>query len=372
MTVRRLLAFLLLGLTLLGCRELTVPLVEPEATTIPVLVIDHLGQPLAGVEIELSNLGWVELGESSSWYGQTSEAGILDAAVAPGTYIATVRGTEPPLSSWHQPELVLGPVGATIDARPFFYPGRVTIPDSMDPQEFMLELRTTIRLPFRTVWFVQRVDLGPGGEALIPLIPESEHLVELFDYNTRVRLADSVVPTPGDSLQFEWAPTEFQVRLTLAGEPLAQSTVEFIARVEGSRVVTETPGEASLFTFFGEPGPGVLEIDPGGSVPVPEFEEPFEFRAGEVTDIELGDHRVDMRFEDPDGREVFGCEVEVWKRNRFHHQMRSSSGASRLSVYLRPAQYAIEARHSDYSRSVIVVSVDSDTTLTFVMEPETP
>lgn len=356
---------------LVACRELTAPGSADLPGPIELLVLDENGDPLVDREVLVTNVAFVPLADEVEWRGRTSEEGRVAVDLPAGRYAAVVWNHGELFSRWIEPAIDLREGFTVLDPRPHLRTGRVLIPESLHPDRYRLALDATLTHGIRPMTFGFEANIDLNGEFVSPWLDDMSYVVDLIEYPTRVRLDDDFILAASDSLYFEWTPEEFQIRLTLGGKPVPPASIRLTVATPGSNVANEITPDGLIVPFLGEAGFGRLSIQSNQWMPFMDYEAPFEFRAGEVGQIELGDHRVEFNLATSDGRELYGCYVRASHATTSRTLSRSVAQA-RVTYFLRPGQYKLRASHSGYEDATLLADIASDSTFTFLLGPEEP
>lgn len=356
---------------LVSCRELVAPNPDSQGE-FAVHVLDDLGEPAQDVRVEFTNIGFVSGAEALDWYGHTDDDGMIAPDLPPGNYSAIVSARTSDYDRWFEPVVTLGDAPLVLDPRPWLRPGRVTLPGSVDANDLRLDVTPTLEMPYRHITFRMRINLDEE-DLILPWYGDAPHEVDLTGpFSTRVRLHDALTLAPADSVLLSWTPDEFQVRLTLGGNPAPPLSVAVTARTLGASVRFHTIRTTnSIVNFLGHEGIGEIWLDPVGEAPFIPYEASFDFQVGAAPVIELGDYRVEFAFRSFSGEDLYGCTVDLSEATSGASTSRRATEPVK-TLYLRPGNYRMTADLEGMQRQTLIADVSSDTTFTFVLDPEHP
>ena len=358
------------ALALGSCRELTAP--TPTSQRIEVLVLDDQGKPAADQRVELKNKGYVPIADQIEWTGRTDERGILHPDIPDGTYYAIVwAGGPTPYSRWIETGIRIKEGSLALDPRTHMRLISVRLPASVEARYFDLDLRAYIDFPERTLWFEYRASIDDDGFVRVPWIEDARYSVDLSGRGSRVRLEDDLVASSDDPIEFAWEPEEMRVRLTLGGNPLPPGEFVIEALTSLSRVETRVENAGPEVSYLSAPGVGALVIRAWRPLPFISYETPFEFRVDDIPTIELGDHRIEFRFRTASGADVFGCRLRVQEANSNSSYNEEMSGPNHV-LFVRSGHFRLTTTYTGFTPANIVAGIASDSTFTFVLEPEEP
>jgi len=356
--------------TALGsCRELTAP--GPTSDRIEVLVLDDQGEPVDGHRVEFKNKGYVPIADQIEWEGRTDENGILRPDIPDGTYYAIIWAQGTVYSRWIEREILISEGSFVLDPRPHMRLVSVRMPAAVDAEDYDLYLRAYVDFPERTLWFEYVAYIDRDGLVRVPWLADTRYSIDLRGRGSHVRLADEFVASSDDPLEFAWEPEEMHVRLTLGGNPLPPGPFVIEALTPLSAVETRVENAGAVESYLSAPGVGALVIHPWRTQPFIRYETPFDFRVDDVPTIELGDHRIEFRFRTTSGADVFGCRLRVQEANSYSSFNEEIYGPHHV-LFLRPGQYRLTTSYNGFEPVNIVAQISSDSTFTFVLEPEEP
>jgi hypothetical protein len=366
-----LLASLVAATALGACREITAPGTLGDSATPKLLVLDIDGSPVTGRTVWLTSRGHVPAAKIVEWDGRTSDEGTVTVDLPPGTYVATFPSSRGPYLDWVEPRFELRPATNVVRAGTHDVSFALDVPDVWNASFGTLWLYGDVALPTGTHSFDTRLNLDEDGRTSGPWLPEATYDVVFFHFDAQIGLARGIRTTPADTLRFGWEPGVFQVRITLGGAPLQFPGFAIQSRSPGADVTMPSLTPAPVSSFYANEGLGQLIVQSRNSLPFMDYSAPYEFRTDQVPEIELGDHRIEFLFETTNGTRPFEATLQIFDALRGSSRARSSSDG-RTEFYLRPGQYRLVGRVPGFEPTAIVADIASDSTFTFVLEPEAP
>lgn len=373
MSVHRLLilATLVMLTALAACREITAPGALGGSTTPEIVVLDVDGSVVSGRRVWLSNRGHVPPSEVVDWDEVTDEDGRVRVDLTPGTYVATFPASRAAYSEWVDPWFELVPGTTVVRAGENDVPIALDLPEAVNTSYGTLMLYGRIALETGELSFSTRLNLEENRQVSGPWLPDATYDVLLNQFDLQVALAEDVRVTPVDTLRFGWEPTVFQVRIMLGGQPLLYPGFSIKSRSPGADITMTSLSEGPVSSFYANEGVGELIVQSRNSLPFMDYVTPYEFRTDQVPEIELGDHRVEFLVETTNGTRAFNGSLQVVDAVRGGNRSRSFVDG-RTEFYLRPSQYRLVGRVDGFEPAAIVADIASDSTFTFVLEPEEP